>query len=223
MATRKTKKRVAKPEFTIKVVTKTSTKKQAPNRTSPKKQKTQPKLTKHQKNKITISLVLVAIVGSLGIFIAFSVNKARLAYDQAAKTAESFNTVNASTLQESKIIGSNEQLALEIDNYESSPADLQSYTLKDYRQLKRKCIVNNQVYGNLSYAIASVADAQYAQIKKNCNGAQTQILKKFGEKWTVVYEGNEPPLCSLINDLAIPQRVSLNCMIGGTTYLNPNP
>jgi hypothetical protein len=219
---RKSKKSVAKPEYSIKVVPKKSPQ-QVTKKRIVKKTKSQPRLTRQQKNKIIITIVLVVLISCLSIFIAYSVNKAKQAYDQAAKTAESFNIIDASTLQESKIIGSNEQLALEIDNYESSPADLQNYALNDYRQLKRKCIVNNRVYGNLSYSIASVADAQYAQIKKNCNGIQTQILKKFGEKWTVVYEGNSPPLCNLTNDLAIPQRVSLNCMIGGTTYLNPNP
>lgn len=165
------------------------------------------------------SLIIVFSI----IAVAISLKRTNDALDRAARVADSLNTTDATATQNAKLIGSNEQLTKEIDNYATSPADLQSYALKDYRQLKQKCIVNGQIYGSLSYSIASVADAQFAQIKRNCNGAQTQVLKKFDGKWTVVHEGTDPPLCSLVNDLAIPQRVSLNCIIGGTMYLNPNP
>ena len=227
MATKK-KKKVVKPEYSIKVVPKKAA---SPKKTSkavtPKAKKKKHTFlrtipTKKKRLGLFVLICLVIIFGSF-IAVAVSLQRTNEALNRAAKTADSLNTTDPTTLRNAKLIGSNEQLSKEIDNYASSPADLQDYALKDYRALKQKCIVNGQIYGSLSYSIASVADAQYAQIKRNCNGEQTQILKKFGEKWTVVHEGNDPPLCSLVNDLAIPQRVSLNCVIGGTMYLNPNP
>lgn len=227
MATKK-KKKVVKPEYSIKVVPKKAA---SPKKTSkavtPKAKKKKHTFlrtipTKKKRLGLFVLICLVIIFGSF-IAVAVSLQRTNEVLNRAAKTADSLNTTDPTTLRNAKLIGSNEQLSKEIDNYASSPADLQDYALKDYRALKQKCIVNGQIYGSLSYSIASVADAQYAQIKRNCNGEQTQILKKFGEKWTVVHEGNDPPLCSLVNDLAIPQRVSLNCVIGGTMYLNPNP
>lgn len=227
MATKK-KKKVVKPEYSIKVVPKkASSPKKTAKKIAPKVEKKKPAFlqTIPARKKRLGLFVIICFVIIFGSFIAVAVSLQRTneALNRAAKTADSLNTTDPTTLRNAKLIGSNEQLSKEIDNYASSPADLQDYALKDYRALKQKCIVNGQIYGSLSYSIASVADAQYAQIKRNCNGEQTQILKKFGEKWTVVHEGNDPPLCSLVNDLAIPQRVSLNCVIGGTMYLNPNP
>lgn len=226
MATKK--KKVTKPEYSIKVVPKKAqkvTKDVAKPAQKPKK-KTAGFFERIPRRKKRLGLfiaICLAIIFVSFVAVAISLQRTNEALNRAAKSADSLNTTDPTTLRNAKLIGSNEQLSKEIDNYESSPADLQQYALKDYRTLKQKCIVNGQIYGSLSYSIASVADAQYAQIKRNCNGEQTQILKKFGEKWTVVHEGNDPPLCSLVNDLAIPQRVSLNCVIGGTMYLNPNP
>lgn len=222
------KKKVAKPEYSIKVVPKkTAVPKKPVKQVQQKPKKAAPSFLQRMSPRkkrlgLFVGICLLIILGSF-IAVAISLQRTNEALDRAAKSADSLNTTDPTTLRNAKLIGSNEQLSKEIDNYTSSPADLQQYALKDYRTLKQKCIVNGQIYGSLSYSIASVADAQYAQIKRNCNGEQTQILKKFGEKWTVVHEGNDPPLCSLVNDLAIPQRVSLNCVIGGTMYLNPNP
>lgn len=222
------KKKVAKPEYSIKVVPKkTAAPKKPVKQLQQKPKKAAPSFLQRmspRKKRLGLfaGVCLLIILGSF-IAVAISLQRTNEALDRAAKSADSLNTTDPTTLRNAKMIGSNEQLSKEIDNYATSPADLQQYALKDYRTLKQKCIVNGQIYGSLSYSIASVADAQYAQIKRNCNGEQTQILKKFGEKWTVVHEGNDPPICSLVNDLAIPQRVSLNCVIGGTMYLNPNP
>lgn len=227
MATNKKTKKLLKPEYSIKVVAK-----KKPN---PKKQKVAApakkppkvsywsKLSKEKRLKYIFIVACLIIISVSFIAVSISLKRTNDALNNAAAAADSFDITDVNELQKAKLIGSNEQLTKEIDNYATSPADLQNYALKDYRQLKQKCIVNGQIYGSLSYGIASVADAQYAQIKRNCNGEQTQILKKFGEKWTIVHEGNNPPLCSLVNDLMIPQRVSLQCMVGGTTYLNPNP
>lgn len=229
MAIKKQLKKTYKPEYTIKVVAKKSPsliKQQKKHHKSKKPGKNLKKWEKlpRQKRLVYIFIILCAlIIGFSFIAVSVSLKRTNDALDRAAKAADSLNIVDQDASLNAKLIGSNEQLTKEIDNYATSPADLQSYALKDYRLLKQKCIVNGQIYGSLSYAIASVADAEYAQIKRNCNGEQTQILKKFGEKWTVIHEGNDPPLCSTVNDLAIPQRVSLNCIVGGTTYLNPNP
>lgn len=219
--------RIIKPEFSLKALPK---KQLAIVKKKPKvanKVKKRPNVWQRQphQKKLLLILLLVSIALMLvtSLWVVISVKQTNDAYARAIRAAESLNTTDPNITRITKLIGSNEQLTKEIDNYASSPADLQEYTLKDYRTLKQKCIVNGKVYGSLSYSISSVADAQYATIKRNCNGEQTQILKKFGDKWTVVFEGNDPPLCSLVNDLAIPQRVALNCVIGGTTYLNPNP
>lgn len=227
MATKKAKK-TPKPEYSIKVVPKKSPPaKKVPLKPVVAKHKKSPsywgKLSRNQKIKIVFSILLCTIILISYIAVAVSLHRTNKALDSAAKIADSLNTTDATVSKNAKLIGSNEQLTKEIDNFASSPADLQEYALKDYRQLKQKCIVNGKIYSSLSYGIASVADSEYAQIKRNCNGEQTQILKKFGSTWTVVHEGNDPPQCSLINDMAIPRRVAMNCIIGGTTYLNPNP
>jgi hypothetical protein len=228
MATKKKVSQSTKLEYSIKVLPKKLVKPSLPK--NPPKQKAQKKSPSHWSKIPKQKKLLYIFVGTCSaiiifsfIAVAISLKRTNDALNHAAKAADSLLTTDSVALHNAKLIGSNEQLSKEIDNYATSPADLQSYALKDYRLLKQKCIVNGQIYGSLSYGIASVADAQYAQIKRNCNGEQTLILKKFGDKWTVVHEGSDPPLCSLVNDLMIPQRVSLNCVIGGTTYLNPNP
>jgi hypothetical protein len=228
MAVKNKQKKQLKPEFSIKVVAKKpAIPKKLPQKYPLKKQKKTPtfwaRLPRQKKLIVIFISICSAIIAVSFVAVGASLKRTNDALDNAVRAADSLNTTDASTGSNAKLIGSNDQLSKEIDNYATSPADLQAYVLKDYRLLKQNCIVNGKIYSSLSYGIASVADAQYAQIKRNCNGEQTQILKKFGEKWTVVHEGNDPPQCSLINDMAIPRRVALNCVIGGTTYLNPNP
>ncbi len=228
MATKKQTKRTPKPEYSIKVVAKkTPVVKKQPKPLSHKKSiNTLSKWARLPRQKKLVIIFVIScslIILSSFIMVSLSLKRTNDALNNAVRAADSLNTTDTNVSRNAKLIGSNEQLSKEIDNYATSPADLQDYVLKDYRLLKQKCIVNGKIYSSLSYGVASVADAQYAQIKRNCNGEQTQILKKFGDKWTVVHEGNDPPKCSLINDMAIPRRVALNCIEGGTTYLNPNP
>jgi hypothetical protein len=95
--------------------------------------------------------------------------------------------------------------------------------LRDYTLHKANCIVNGQFVGSLQYEIVNVVYDQFAKISKDCNGADTIILAKISNKWTVIVSGNDLPTCKDVNAFAIPQGISYKCRDGFVTYTNPNP
>jgi hypothetical protein len=64
---------------------------------------------------------------------------------------------------------------------------------------------------------------QFAKISKDCNGADTIILAKISNNWTVIVSGNDLPTCKDVNAFEIPQGISYKCRDGFVTYTNPNP
>lgn len=127
------------------------------------------------------------------------------------------------TVQRMRLIGKPDTYPAEIANYQSAPEDLQPFILDDYKMLKTQCIVNGGFAGPVSYAIVNVVYDSFARIEKNCNGADTLLLKKMSGTWTVIYSGNDLPKCSDVNAFGIPQGISYNCRDGFVTYTNPNP
>ncbi len=127
------------------------------------------------------------------------------------------------TVQRMRLIGKPDTYPAEIANYQSAPEDLQPFILDDYKMLKTQCIVNGSFAGAVSYAIVNVVYDSFARIEKNCNGADTLLLKKMSGTWTVIYSGNDLPTCSDVNAFGIPQGISYKCRDGFVTYTNPNP
>lgn len=127
------------------------------------------------------------------------------------------------TVQRLRLIGKTENYPSEIANYQSAPEDLQPFILEDYKMLKTQCIVNGSFAGPISYKVVNVVYDSFARIEKNCNGADTLLLKKISGTWTVIYSGNDLPKCSDVNAFGIPQGLSYKCRDGFVTYTNPNP
>jgi cell division protein FtsB len=132
----KKSKKTPKPEYSIKVVAK---KAPAAKKNIPKKKPQKPikmplfwgKLSGAKKVKFIFSGVLAVIILTSFIAVVLSLIHTNNALDSAAKVADSLNTTDANTSKNAKLIGSNEQLTKEIDNFASSPADLQVHAFQD--------------------------------------------------------------------------------------------
>lgn len=173
-------------------------------------------------SKKTISISIVIAIAIAGILLSYSGKQMLDALDETKRPAGSLE-LSSEAAASLKLLGSKSNYPNEIINYQSAPEDLQVYVLRDYTLHKANCIVNGQFVGTLHYEIVNVVYDQFARISKDCNGADTEILAKISNKWTVIVSGNDLPLCKDVNAFTIPQGISYKCRDGFVTYTNPNP
>lgn len=171
---------------------------------------------------VVLVILAVAIIGSIFLAVRYAYVTVRQTID-TTNTTIADNAYSKDTVQRLRLIGKTENYPAEIKNYQSAPQDLQPFILEDYRFLKTQCIVNGAFAGPLTYEIVNVVYDSFARIEKNCNGADTLLLKKMSGTWTVIYRGNDLPKCSDVNAFGIPQGISYKCRDGFVTYTNPNP
>lgn len=173
------------------------------------------------KKVIIISLTIAIFFFTYYLVNLYQQNKAdQDFYDQLEQqTILELSEINS----KKKLIGTKDQLASEIINYQSAPTDLQNWVLKDYFVFKSKCIVNGEYIGPASYEINNVTYDEYAKILMNCAGEDQQIVAKVGGSWAVVAAGKAAPDCNDVNSLAIPMGIAPTCTDGKTLYPNPNP
>lgn len=226
------KKLSIKPEEVLIARKKTAISKPQP---APKKAIKKPKkkriaLRKYGKIRIRQSVFfsIVSIILAIAVVITWmqvqaSVRDTTASLDASVKTANSTYVIAKKEADLIKIIGTKLQRQSEIKNYQSAPTDLQKFVTADYKQFKQQCIANGKLSDDVSYEVGSVIYDSFAVVKRTCNGTDTAILKKFGEKWAIAFSGNVLPPCSVTNDLNIPQGASYYCEQNGVTYINPNP
>lgn len=166
---------------------------------------------------ILIPLVLLSVFGLYRIHIYTNITI--LNANQSSENA----MFDSDTLQRLRLIGQERDYPTEITNYQSTPADLRSFIISDYKQLKTNCIVNGAFADTPSYTVVNIVYDSFARVEKSCNGADTLILKKMSGVWTIIYAGNDLPKCSDVNAFDIPQGISYKCREGFVTYTNPNP
>ena len=173
-----------------------------------------------------VSIVIIVFVVSVvvvGIMVSKSVKQTNISLDHARSTSDSMYLLAKKEADVIKLIGSKPKRQLEIINYQSAPTELQAFAEKDYKEFKQQCIINGNLSANVSYEIANVIYDKYAVVKRSCDGSELSILKKFDNKWAVVFSGNNLPSCSIVNDMDIPQGATMYCDQNGVQYLNPNP
>jgi hypothetical protein len=121
-------------------------------------------------------------------------------------------------------IGTYNQLKKEIVGFnKATSADLQAYVLKDYKNFKKSCVVNGEISNPVYYELENFVYNTFARIKRGCNGHERIILKKFNNRWAVVYVDNKMISCEMVNAFSIPQPISYNCENKGVVFINPNP
>lgn len=209
---------VAKPKKPV------ATKK--PIKKTAKKSHKKPLLLKRVNKHLFYSIIfIVGVVVTLfvWVYVATQVNKATVVFDAAEAVARNSGVNRSSDLQTVRVVGSDEKLKSEIINLQSAPPDLQAYILKDYRLFKQTCVVNGQLIDTASYELEGVVYDTFAKIRRECNGSDSLILKKFDSGWSVIFTGNAYPECSLVNDLNVPKGMAYNCTQNGVTYINANP
>lgn len=178
------------------------------------------------KNPICISIIaifLAIVVIIVWVLVAKSVKETNNSLDASEKSANGMYIVAKKEADLIRVIGTKLKRQSEVVNYQSAPADLQKFIDADYKAFKQQCMVNGKITNNVGYEVTSIVYDSYAVIKRNCDGNDTLILKKFDTKWAVVFSGNVLPTCSTVNDFDIPQGASMNCEQNGVVYLNPNP
>jgi hypothetical protein len=224
-----------KPEEIIKATSRSKNK--------PKKQSNKPKIVKSKKrsknfinfkkisrikvNKFTIIFIfavcLLVCVLVVWLYVAKAIKQTNQLYDSSIKIANNMYIVAKKEADLSRVIGTKDVRRSEIINLQSASNSLQRYIEYDYRNFKQSCMVNNKLPDNVGYEIVNVVYDSYALVRKNCQGSENEILKKFDKNWSVVFTGNILPQCSMVNDLAIPQGIMMYCEQNSATYLNPNP
>lgn len=170
-----------------------------------------------------VAIILAIAVVVTGLSVLQSVRTTNTLLDRAAKQANVPFLIAKKEADLIRIIGTSTKRQAEIENYQSAPADLQAFMMKDYRQFKEQCIAAGALPDDVGYKVENVIYDSYAIIKRSCNGAETAIAKKFENGWAIAFSGNVLPPCSLINDYDIPQGASYYCQQNGITYINPNP
>jgi len=170
-----------------------------------------------------ISIILAIAVAITWVRVQESVRDTTANLDASARTANSTYVIAKKEADLIKIIGTKLQRQSEIKNYQSAPTDLQKFVTSDYKQFKQQCIANGKLSDDVGYEVSSVIYDSFAVVKRTCNGTDTAILKKFGDKWAVAFSGNVLPPCSVTNDLNIPQGASYYCEQNSVMYINPNP
>lgn len=202
----------------------------------PKKQKPKKRHTKHHyvnklfgkklKSPVFYSLVIVILaffVILTWVFVSKAVEQTNNSLDQSSATSNTMYLFAKKEAEIIKIIGPKQKRQTEIVNFQGAPKDLQYFVETDYKDFKQQCIVNGKLPDGVSYEISNIIYDKFAIVKRNCNGAEMSILKKFDKKWSLVFSGNNLPSCSLVNDLDIPQGATMYCDQNGVRYLNPNP
>lgn len=212
-----------KPELSYKVIPKKQAKNVAKKKPKPKKNHKTIKLLIKYKHITVLLFVIAVLLGVAYWYINETIKSTTALYDNSVLVARSFLTVNSRDVQVASVVGSNEQLAKEIENYQSAPDDLKTFLLKDYRAFKGNCVVNGKLIGPVEYKVENVVYDQYARLKRTCISNDSAIVAKIGGRWSVVTAGNSLPECRVVNDLNLPQGVTLNCTDGMVIYTNPNP
>jgi hypothetical protein len=232
VATKKPKKSVpkkVKPEMVY-----TALPKRAPR---PKPIKKPPKKRPHAKHVATkaekrrqkriINHALAGLVGLLlfvgGLYIITGIFKLERIFDESLRQADVINQIDEKAVKNARIAGSDGELQQQVVNFQSAPADLQKYVIADYRKFKNSCIVNDQISPDVGYQVVAVVYDSFAKVARTCGGTTSALIKKFDSGWVEVFNGNVPPTCSLVNDLAIPKGLSEICIEQGIQYTNPNP
>jgi len=187
-----------------------------------KKRVSKPKFRLISQHMLFLYLGFILIAFALW-FMQRSVDLTSNVYEASVSDAAGFLAYDKSQIKTAKIVGTNAQLKNEIKNYNWAPADLQNFMLVDYKRIKKNCVVNGSLVGEVSYRLLSVQYDKYATVMRGCNGEQKSILAKFSTNWIVIFSGNTTVSCSVINDYNIPMSVSPNCETNGVIYLNPNP
>lgn len=168
-------------------------------------------------------VLLIAVVVSWAV-VGDSLSKTYIMYDSAVSASAGAYSAVIGEARLLRVIGGDKQRADEIVNYQSAPVDLQKAIMSDYRLFKKKCMVNGVISGDVSYELGNVVYDAYAVARRTCNGGtDTAIYKKFSDRWSLIFEGNNEPSCILTNDLEIPQGTARYCYQDGVRYLNPNP
>lgn len=209
-----------------------------PQKPAPKLKRVKPKKNrnKHSLLKILFSkklkspifntivmIVLVFFVILTCVIVSKSIKQTNILLDQSNATSNTMYLFAKKQAEIIKIIGPKQKRQSEIVNFQSAPKDLQEFVEADYKEFKQQCIVNGKLQDGVSYEISNIIYDKFATVSRNCNGAESSILRKFDKKWSVVFSGNNLPKCSLINDLDIPQGASMYCDQNGVSYVNPNP
>ena len=208
----------------------------------PKKAVARPKKTHHKKShlggtvrrllkkriprRVFLPIVAIVLAGAVvvtGSAVLQSVKTTNTLLDKAAKQANVPFLIAKKEADLIRIIGTSTKRQAEIENYQSAPADLQAFMMKDYRQFKEQCIAAGALPDDVGYKVENVIYDSYAIIKRSCSGTETAIAKKFENGWAIAFSGNVLPPCSLINDYDIPQGASYYCQQNSITYINPNP
>jgi hypothetical protein len=187
-----------------------------------KKRVLKPKFKLISQRMLLLYLGFVLIVFALW-FMYQSVNLTKSVYEASISDSNSFLAYDKSQIKTAKIVGTKVQLKNEIKNYNWAPADLQKFMLNDYKSIKKNCVVNGSLVGEVSYRLLSIEYDKYATVMRGCNGEQKSVLAKFSNNWIVIFSGNTTISCSVINDYDIPKIVSPICETNGVLYLNPNP
>jgi|GEM_PF-1122271 len=171
-----------------------------------------------------ISIVLAIVVVFTWMHVSESVRDIHNNLNASTRTANATFLVAKKEADVIRVIGTKLQRQSEIKNYQSATPDLQKFVSSDYRTFKQQCIANGTLSDDVGYEVSSVIYDAYAVVKRTCNGGtDTAILKKFNDKWALVFSGNVYPPCSTLNDLNIPQGASYYCTQNDVPYINPNP
>lgn len=193
--------------------------------------KTGKKAPKRKKKRITLhttvprpvaiaSLVLLVCIVIGGIMVATH-RIDHMITDTRATTAQL--GYSKDMIKKMSLMGNDANYPNEIINFQSAPADLQEFVLRDYKAHKSQCIVNGTFAGPLRYEIVNIVYDTYARIEKECAGTDTLIVKKMSGVWTAVFSGNDWLECDDVNAFDVPQGIAYYCREGTVTYTNPNP
>lgn len=173
--------------------------------------------------KELLAIFLFCVLVLTMLFVLHSVSEIVRTNKSIVKSADGMLAYDTQDIKTAGLVGTVNQLKKEIKGFNKASSDFQVYMIKDYKTYKKNCVVNGEMTGSVTYELTSFAYNSYALINKGCNGNNQVILKKFQNKWSVIYSGNETVSCEIVNEFNIPQPISYNCQTNGKVFVNPNP
>jgi hypothetical protein len=169
---------------------------------------------------VLVSLGIISFITIVVVIVG--INSTNNIFEDIKNDASSFLAYNRDQILSAGIVGTRKKLESEIGGYKTAPTSLKLFVYKDYKSLKKSCVVNNQLTQQPVYNIKAVVGEEFALVEKGCGSPIKNILIKT-DKWSLIFAGNTDIACNLSNDLNIPQPVAMYCSFDGKRYLNPNP